>query len=194
MKITKEMASVGIKVEIVGGKYQGKDGIIHSVSSTRRSVRVSLNKSLKSLTGYIPIHHIMILENIGPSGEVTNTSSAKLVNQTKNHQSIVQVLEPDIDMICNVIGSSKDKPRGASSWKRFWEISTGENWPEQCAICPKAKRIIGGHVYVKGQSNVKIVPICTSCNNKRSIDHNDFSPEKTVWTTIIKSVKAVEIL
>ena len=77
------MASVGIRVEMIGGKYQGKDGIIYSISSTGRSVRVSLNKSLKSLTGYILIHHIMILENIGPSGEVANTSSATLVNQSK---------------------------------------------------------------------------------------------------------------
>ena len=98
-------------------------------------------------------------------------------------------------MICNIVGTSKDKPRGATSWKRFWEISTGENWPKQCSICQKEKRIIGGHCYIKGQFNSKfIVPLCTSCNNKRSIDHNDYSPDKTVWAKIVKLTTAAVIL
>ena len=185
------MASVGIRVEMIGGKYQGKDGIIYSISSTGRLVRVSLNKSLKSLTGYILIHHIMILENIGPSGEVANTSSATLVNQSKtispktsvkNHQSKnVTILEPDIDTICNVIGSSKDKPRGASSWKTFWEISTKENWPEQCTEVRFASFLSGGFTTMAViNPPERNLAKCTSVQCKKNLCLHKFN-RITLW-------------
>ena len=196
------MFTVGSKVQIIAGKYDGKQAEIISVSQSKQSVRVILYKSLKtSPTGFIPIRQIIILEhnqNMGPKGEVVSNSSC----DNLSNRAEIKPQEHSIDLtpsdhVCNIVGSSRDKPRGATSWKKYWEIKTGEKWPSQCSICPKLFekcRGIGGHMYIKSKPNLKfILPICTSCNNKRSIDYNAYSPNKTAWTRIVQITTAVPI-
>ena len=58
------MLTVGSKVQIIAGKYDGKQAEIISVSQSKQSVRVILYKSLKtSATGFIPIGQLVILEH-----------------------------------------------------------------------------------------------------------------------------------
>ena len=97
---------------------------------------------------------------------------------------------PNKDEICNVVGSSIDKPPRGASWKKFWEIETNEKWPKKCCICSadfEEVRSVGGHVYVKGRRTGKdqfIVPICVGCNNNRKIDYHILQPKRTEWATI----------
>ena len=198
------MFSVGNKVKIIAGKYDGKLAEIISVSQSKQSVRVILYKSLKtSATGFIPIGQLVILEhnqNMGPKGEVVSNSSSD--NLSNRAEIKPQIQSDSIDLtsseqVCNIVGSSRDKPRGATSWKKYWEIKTGANWPSQCSICPKLFekcRGIGGHMYIKSKPGMAfILPICTSCNNKRLIDYNAYSPNKTAWTRIVQITTAVPI-
>ena len=104
-------------------------------------------------------------------------------------------LRPNSDKICNVVGSSKDIPRGATSWMRFWVTETGEEWPSKCAICPKESRLLGGHVHVKGKGALEkqfIIPICFSCNNTRKLDYN--GPKSTQWVPIRQMTTAARII
>ena len=129
------MFSVGNKVQIIAGKYNGKQAEIVSVSQSKQSVRVILYKSLKtSATGFIPIGQLVILEhnqNMGPKGEVVSNSSC---DDLSNRAEIKPQKQSDFfygidltpsDQVCNIVGSSRDKPRGATSWKKYWEK---KNW------------------------------------------------------------------
>ena len=101
--------------------------------------------------------------------------------------------------VCNVVGSSKDKPRGATSWMKFWEDKTGEKWPKKCAICPKSfeeSRSCGGHIHIKGKGAREkqfIIPICVGCNNTRKLDYNDQFPKSTQWAPIRRMTTAARI-
>ena len=113
------MFTVGSKVQIIAGKYDGKQAEIISVSQSKQSVRVILYKSLKTTpTGFIPVRQIIILEhnqNMGPEGE---PQSAGINLQSPQSDSTPWTLTlSNSDQVCNIVGSSGDKPRGATSWK-----------------------------------------------------------------------------
>jgi len=78
--------------------------------------------------------------------------------------------------IANVVGSSTDKPSsfGYSSWKEAWIASARRPWPSLCAYTDCDSRpILGGHIYVLGsRQKPHIVPMCLSCNCKRSRDYD----------------------
>ena len=47
--------------------------------------------------------------------------------------------------------------------------------------------MLGGHVYVKGQkvgTEEFILPICSTCNNNRTIDYNSKYPGRTKWVEV----------
>ena len=140
---------------------------------------------------------------MGPIGEVVSNSScdnlsnrAEIKPQEQSDFFLHSIDLTPSDQVCNIVGSSRDKPRGATSWKKYWEIKTGEKWPSQCSIWKLFEKCrgIGGHMYIKSKPNIPIIlPICTSCNNKRSIDYNAYSPNKTAWTRIVQITTAVPI-
>ena len=118
-----------------------------------------------------------------------------LKNSSKGSNQILNIT----DEVCNVVGSSNDKPRGASSWMNFWENETGEKWPKKCAICPKSfeeSRSCGGHIHIKGKGAREkqfIIPICVGCNNTRKLDYNDQFPKSTQWAPIRRMTTAARI-
>ena len=107
----------------------------------------------------------------------------------RNHYKEKSISSDGKIKVCNVVGSSKDKPRNATSWKNFWIQSSGKNWPTSCPICSRTQiRMLGGHMYVKGENagtEEFILPICSKyCNNNRKIDYNSKYPGRTEWVEI----------
>ena len=118
---------------------------------------------------------------MGPKGEVVSNSSCDdLSNRAKikpQEQSDFFCHSIDLtlsDQVCNIVGSSRDKPRGATSWKKYWEIKTGQKWPSQCSICPKLFekcRGIGGHMYIRSKPQGQfILPILMYKLQQQKID------------------------
>ena len=126
-------------------------------------------------------------------------STTRASAPAKNTGKTIELTEQD--QVCNVVGSAGDRPRCANSWQSFWEKTTQQTWPSTCSISERrtvngnvykcSKRIIGGHVYVKdidvGATMSKfIIPLCSGCNNSRSLDYNQHRPRETNWTWVPK--------
>ena len=67
----------------------------------------------------------------------------------------------------NVVASSSDGDRNYGSLKNFWMARTGDRWPTTCCYSGcKNSPTLGGHVWIKGEKEPQIVPICGSCNSR----------------------------
>ena len=95
----------------------------------------------------------------------------------------------------NIVGSS-GRVRRSQTWKRFWEMKTGEKFPDECQRYQCTRRaVLGAHVFVECiyEGNLIyrenfILPSCTDCNQK---DQKNSEPTwdrvksgaKVAWTT-----------
>ena len=85
--------------------------------------------------------------------------------------------------------------RRSRTWRRFWEMKTGLQFPEECRRydCWK-KAEVGAHVFVdciyEGNFNHRenfILPSCTECNQKNQKKH--FDPNRDSWGNVKSGAK-----
>ena len=53
------------------------------------------------------------------------------------------------------------------TWKQHWINFSGKSWPDKCSVsgCTN-KPTLGAHVINSSVSGEKIIPMCSSCNNR----------------------------
>ena len=74
--------------------------------------------------------------------------------------------------MAHVIGSSRRSQRvGWLTWRMFWELETGEEFPDTCQMysCENPSDL-GAHVYIRGRGCQNyIMPCCQRCNQNRTL-------------------------
>ena len=114
-------------VEVIDGKYKGQTGIVYLYGKETMKIQFGTETS-----GNIPVKNVKLVK--------TN----KKMNLIRLRKS---------DQVCNIVGSSKEIPRMGSSWREFWIIESGKDWPNRCSVCQssfKEKRSCGAHVFIQG--------------------------------------------
>lgn len=88
------------------------------------------------------------------------------------------------DKVMNLVDTSCDRAGG--SMKKFWEETTGKNWPAVCRIysCPNPATV-GAHVAINGRRNERscyILPTCQRCNKDPDMTDPNRAPVKATGT------------
>ena len=118
---------VGDTVEVISGKYEQQTGIVHSYGKESMKIQFGTNTS-----GNIPVENVKLIK-------------------TNKKKSLIRLRKTD--KVCNIVGSSKEIPRMGSTWREFWIIESGKDWPNRCPVCPNSfeeKRSCGAHVFIQG--------------------------------------------
>ena len=77
-------------------------------------------------------------------------------------------------------------PSGYNSWEAYWEHETGRSFSKcSCSGCGN-KVQVGEHVIKAGSADRRwyIVPLCYSCNNKRSDEVFEVSERDMVFASV----------
>ena len=118
---------VGDTIEVISGKYKGQTGIVYSYGKETMKVQFETKTS-----GNIPVNNVQLIK-------------------TNKKRNLIRLRKSD--KVCNIVGSSKEIPRMGSSWRDFWTIESGKDWPTRCPVCPNSfekKRSCGAHVFIQG--------------------------------------------
>ena len=119
--------NVGDTVEVISGKYKGQTGIVHSYGKKTMKIRFETETS-----GNIHVKNVKLVRS----------------NKKKN---LIRLRKSD--KVCNIVGSSKEIPRMGTSWRNFWNIESGKDWPTRCPVCTNSfenNRSCGAHVFIQG--------------------------------------------
>jgi hypothetical protein len=88
------------------------------------------------------------------------------------------------DDVMNLKGTTCDRAGG--SMKKYWEKTTGKNWPAVCRMkgC-SAEAKVGAHVAVNGRQYRNacfILPICQQCNKDPNMTDPNYAHVKATGT------------
>ena len=104
----------------------GKNGIVYSYG--KETIKIQFKKKI---SGNIPVKNVKLVK----------TNKKNLIRLRKSEK------------VCNIVGSALERPKMGNSWRDFWHIESGKDWPTCCPVCKDSfekKRSCGAHIFIQG--------------------------------------------